>query len=1268
MSSSSSNAPAVTKPPLPSHILALMANRKRVLAPDIPPPPIEDNSNAAAAPRPAETKRLPKVKPASSSSSSSSSTEAVQLPEYSGSLLYVSKNYTKTSFCHKDVAYSKVLKDLCNHYANDIESEYFQRKCGEHKQFIHQKILQDYMNPYTNVRGIQINHVLGGGKTASAIGVATAFPKDMEVIVFTPNALIKNFYTELLDYADYCYRKKQHWVKKTKDEVPDLGDTFFKYSDKQLAELSKQDHIWCIEKHKESNFSSLKAEQKEIMTQIRTLLDLKYKVFPYDTFAAHTNNHCLNWMNDVYAKETTENRPHVNPFDNKIIIIDESHEFMSRVQSQQEKKTRITPSQMKFEPDTENGKQKNMKKMFNYFLYCQITKAKNCRVMLLSGSPDINSASEHAHMNMVFGETLTFKFSPIPNIDYETVNKIKKSLNESLPSSVNYSEHTSNSLTLCRAICPILDYRTEAPYIMLTDNEFIAKVQETIKRVIPAYTPNEPEIQSYDVLPYNKKDFDDLLLDETTGLLTEKSKHVIKSRIYGGTSYFDVPMKHLMPITKTKTGEGSNMFYGRVNRFKDILEELVPMSDFQFTNYVSVRKHEIEKEIEQQKKKQRKNFTQPQNGTPVMPPPKQDFSTYRIESRAVCNYVNDLASLDKDLAYDMILNDKRAKAPYEYNVNDFEHFVDPYTTNNTIQTEQEAIRLMMEMPVVDEDIEKSKADDEKDLGPFNDQGQVVNEGDSEDADEIGAAEDEQQQIVEDGPQMNVGADADGQMNVEDGAQQKEEENGEPMNVEDDQQRNEEKDEQLNVDMSNSDSDTEVEVEVEDGDSDDNDSIGFSPDGSPDAKRPRTNDDTMDSVAGGSPDNKRPRTNDNTYMPDSDGDNNSDVDEVEEPPNISAEREAARRADKEARKKAAKLAADAQDTTGFSHFFGPEVLRSYSPKMARIIHKILQVDKYIGNHLFYSYFRSYEGVNFFAHALREIGYKPFRIHKVKQQEEDIWEMTEATRLHLMSGGKTYIDYGGVKGSNPDAVKEEKETLRLVFNSDWDVSGDKSRSTLFRQCQEVVQAKINLEGCEKIKNALGHIVKVFIITDSGTRGITLKCIRYLHMLDCFWHMVKTLQTKGRAIRLCSHSRLPKELQNVEVFLYMSTFTQEQQDTLDDREYIDFFNRSSDSVPIPNSNKRIKITSDEYMYTVALRKDQQTEEILKCSRESAFDAQLFNKPEYKNDAIEAYTTFKYSNKSLIPYTTKPNIVADLAHIEIPATQHEGNSGPVTKRKRKS
>ena len=74
-----------------------------------------------------------------------------------------------------------------------------------------------------------------------------------------------------------------------------------------------------------------------------------------------------------------------------------------------------------------------------------------------------------------------------------------------------------------------------------------------------------------------------------------------------------------------------------------------------------------------------------------------------------------------------------------------------------------------------------------------------------------------------------------------------------------------------------------------------------------------------------------------------------------------------------------------------------------------------------------------------------------------------------------------------------------------------------------------------------NLYGDVIKTLMITSSGSEGIDLMNVRFVHIMDPYWHPVRTEQVIGRARRICSHHLLPEALRTVKVYLYIMTFSQ-------------------------------------------------------------------------------------------------------------------------------
>jgi hypothetical protein len=124
---------------------------------------------------------------------------------------------------------------------------------------------------------------------------------------------------------------------------------------------------------------------------------------------------------------------------------------------------------------------------------------------------------------------------------------------------------------------------------------------------------------------------------------------------------------------------------------------------------------------------------------------------------------------------------------------------------------------------------------------------------------------------------------------------------------------------------------------------------------------------------------------------------------------------------------------------------------------------------------------------------------------------------------------------------------------------------------------------------------------MITSSGSEGINLRNTRYVHIMEPYWHPVRTEQVIGRARRICSHKDLPRPLQTVEVFVYLMTFSEAQ---LKSDEAIEL-KRKDLSKAVP----KVPLTSDQYLFEISEIKANLTSQLTDAIKESAFDCYIYS-----------------------------------------------------------
>ena len=272
------------------------------------------------------------------------------------------------------------------------------------------------------------------------------------------------------------------------------------------------------------------------------------------------------------------------------------------------------------------------------------------------------------------------------------------------------------------------------------------------------------------------------------------------------------------------------------------------------------------------------------------------------------------------------------------------------------------------------------------------------------------------------------------------------------------------------------------------------------------------------------------------------------------------------------------------------FLTPEALQTYSPKFLHILENIKDPE-HIGLHLLYSQFRTAEGIGLFCLTLEKNGFARFRI---KQNSHGIWQINIPPEDE---GKQFYALYTGTETSI------EKEMLRRIYNGEWNDIPESIRNELNSKYRN---------------NNMGEVIKVFMITSSGSEGIDLKNTRFVHIMDPYWHPVRMEQVIGRAKRICSHKNLPKALQTVEVFVYLMEFSEAQLKSDEAKE----LKRGDLSKAIP----RVPITSDQYLYELSEIKANLTSQLTNAIKESAFDCYIYSNGKCVNFGDPTNDKFAY------------------------------------------
>ena len=520
------------------------------------------------------------------------------LPSVSASHYYMNNRQKFVNF----------INELFLTYHDELSSKKEQISCdpaanAEFSLLTHQKIVRDYLNIYTPYRGLLLYHGLGSGKTCSSIAIAEGLKTFKNVIVMTPASLRRNYIEEMKKCGDEIYKKNQFWefipiLNKTDPMIQTLA-AILQLKEKVIIEMRG---AWLVNVKKPSNYVSLNSEEKESLDrQIEQMIDAKYTFMNY-------NGMRMSHLKSLSADFT------MNPFSNHVIIIDEAHNFISRIVNKLKRPTSLSMR-----------------------LYDMLMMAENVKIILLTGTPVINYPNEIAIIfNILRGYIKTWKF-PLQIVSQSKVDKkVLVQMFERL-NTLDYMDYndTSRVLTVTRNPFGFLNVDDKGQYNgvlgvspegetpNLTDTEFEKLILSTLKTRNINVTPGSIAIETFKALPDSLDAFRSYFINSETGQV--KNINMFQRRILGLTSYFRSAQEQLMP---------------KYDKDMDFRVIEVPMSDHQFVAYEKARS--AERKLEKKSKSKKKPGAK---GSATGGEGKGDdiyedaVSTYRIFSRLFCNFV-----------------------------------------------------------------------------------------------------------------------------------------------------------------------------------------------------------------------------------------------------------------------------------------------------------------------------------------------------------------------------------------------------------------------------------------------------------------------------------------------------------------------------------------------------------------------------------------------------------------------------------------------------
>lgn len=507
------------------------------------------------------------------------------------------------------------INSFFQQYKQELEQSEKELTCDSLKNtetfslLTHQKLVRDYMNLYTPYRGLLLYHGLGAGKSCASIAIAEGMKSKRRIIVMTPKSLMENYKEELKKCGDFMYKKKQYWEWV---HDPETFETLSNILQLPLEYIQRRKGAWMMDVSKSANILST-TDMKSLDDQINEMIYNKYTFIPYNGLREKR----LETLTDSYRN---------NLFDNSVVVIDEAHNFISRIVN---KISRERPKE-----ENDRG-EKPMPKSFSLKLYELLLRAKNTRIVLLSGTPIINYPNEIGILfNILRGYIKTWEIPVVAttNRKVSTETLQKALLGEKLLDYLDYSPSakkimiTRNPFGFKNKTKEKTGYHgvtnqkrnimgeSEFDDVYISDEAFEKKVVEMLKKQGLEVNERLIKIHNYKALPDTLDKFITKFIDPNTQHLTNAG--VFKKRIIGLTSYYRSPSEGLMPR------------YEKNPNYYHVVK--IPMSNYQFKVYEAARATERKNEKNSKKKK----GTFDKDGIY-----KEPTSTYRIFSRLFCNFV-----------------------------------------------------------------------------------------------------------------------------------------------------------------------------------------------------------------------------------------------------------------------------------------------------------------------------------------------------------------------------------------------------------------------------------------------------------------------------------------------------------------------------------------------------------------------------------------------------------------------------------------------------
>lgn len=445
--------------------------------------------------------------------------------------------------------------------------ETFQYRPEGSDLFVQQRFVRDYVQQASPYKGLLLFHGLGVGKSCASIAAVEVLrAAGRQVVVMTP-ASLKRSYVEQVKLCG----------------SPDFDPTAHKWSPVE-GPLSGP-RGWRRDPARGTDFKKLNAEDQDAIHQA-----LSRSVKSTYTFVSY------NGITAKRAAELSSGGGDSNYFDGKVVVIDEAHNFVSRVAN--------------------NGLLASV--------YQRIMDSPTCKVILLSGTPLINRPNEIAYLvdlaqgyqrvvEVVFGEGL--------RNEQDLVRQV-----QALPG-VDRAEVSDDSSRLWAKLLPLgfAKVAGKAGFVQAGEPVDASSVLQDVKRTSSQFAAvKKASVVDKLPLPVDNETFDETFVRYASrgdASSADFKGHVIvntdilEKRIVGCVSFFSAYDPQMYPTVSAT----------RLVR--------LPMSARQFAEY------NIKRDEERKREETARKYARLSNKSGTGDDDSGSAQTYRAYSRSICNFV-----------------------------------------------------------------------------------------------------------------------------------------------------------------------------------------------------------------------------------------------------------------------------------------------------------------------------------------------------------------------------------------------------------------------------------------------------------------------------------------------------------------------------------------------------------------------------------------------------------------------------------------------------